>query len=189
MPRMQIVICVGSTNPVKVQAAQAVLAPLYPVAAWRWLDVASGVRAQPWGAEETRAGAVQRARAALAGSDAELGIGFEGGVEETEYGLLLTNWAAVVDRAGLLGLGCGGGVLLPDAAAAMLRDGAELGPVMDALTGGHDTRRGEGAIGILTAGLLNRQAAFEYTLKLALAPFRSPLYGVDLASSLKGNSR
>jgi len=182
-------IAIGSTNPVKVQAAQAVLAPLYPLAEWLALDVASGVRAQPWGAQETRAGAVQRAKVALTDSDSNMGIGFEGGVEETEHGLMLTNWAAIADRAGTLGIGCGGGLLLPEEAAAMLRDGAELGPIMDALTGGHDTRRGAGAIGILTAGLLNRQAAFEYTLKLALAPFRSPLYGVDLASSLKGNSR
>ena len=60
---------------------------------------------------------------------------------------------------------------LPPAVAAMLADGLELGDAMDRLTGGRDTKFGAGASGILTAGLVNRQAAYESLVTYALAPW------------------
>ncbi len=62
---------------------------------------------------------------------------------------------------------------LPDRVTALLRQGYELGPAMDALAGTHNVRQREGALGILTQGLVDRQSAFEFLLRLALAPFRS----------------
>ncbi len=172
---MQIArIAIGSTNPVKRRAAQTVLAPLYDGAMFMGVDAASGVADQPWGDEETRRGAINRARAAQFATDADLGIGFEGGVVESEIGLLTCNWVAVVAREGQIGVGGGGGELLPERVAAVLRAGGELGPAMDALTGSHNTKQGEGSVGILTAGLVNRQTIYEISLRLALAPFRSP---------------
>ncbi len=166
-------IAIGSTNPVKCRAAEAVLTPLYDTAAFVACEVASGVRAQPWGDLETRTGAINRAQAALAAGNADLGVGFEGGVVENEIGLFTCSWTAVVDRAGHLGVGGNCGLQLPEPVSAILRQGGELGPAMDALVGAHNTRQREGAIGILTGGLVDRQAAFEFLLRLALAPFRN----------------
>jgi inosine/xanthosine triphosphatase len=168
-------IIVGSTNPIKIAAAQAVFVRLDPDAEIANLAVESGVSAQPWGDEETRAGAINRARAALA-SDAAFGVGFEGGLLETEYGLMTCAWCAVVDGAGRLGLGGGVNVLLPPAVAEAVRAGRELGEAMDQLTGEHNTKRRAGAVGILTDGLSNRQRAYEHMLALALAPFRQPAF-------------
>ncbi len=167
-------IAIGSANPVKIRAAQTVLAPLYEGAMFIPVEVDSQVRTQPWGDSETRTGAINRARAALNACDADLSIGFEGGVVETEIGLMLSNWAAVAARNGQIGVGNGGGLLLPPEVAHLLLKGVELGAAMDQLTGSHNTKQGEGAAGILTNGLINRQAAYEYTLRTALAPFRSP---------------
>jgi non-canonical (house-cleaning) NTP pyrophosphatase len=47
---------------------------------------------------------------------------------------------------------------------------------MDALTGLHNTKQGDGAIGILTDGHLSRQSAYEYVLTLALARLLTPAY-------------
>ena len=160
--------------------------PLYPTAAFVAVAAESGVSVQPWGDAETRQGAINRTRAALITADADLAVGFEGGVVESEVGLLLCSWTAVVTRDGRLGIGGGGGVQLPERLADMLRAGrnltagepVELGTAMDALTGLHNIKQTEGAFGILTAGLVNRQTVFELSLKLALAPFRSPIgYG------------
>jgi inosine/xanthosine triphosphatase len=166
-------IVVGSTNPVKIAAAKVVFARLDPDAEIANRAVESGVPIQPWGDEETRAGAINRARAALA-SDAAYGVGFEGGLLETEYGLMTCAWCAVVDGAGRLGLGGGVNVLLPAAVAEAVRAGQELGAVMDQLTGEHNTKQHEGAVGILTGGLSDRQRAYEHMLALALASFRRP---------------
>jgi len=41
---------------------------------------------------------------------------------------------------------------------------------MDRVTGEHDVKRGAGAVGILTAGLVSRQEAYEVLVAYALAP-------------------
>ncbi len=42
---------------------------------------------------------------------------------------------------------------------------------MDRLTGQHNTKQAQGAVGILTGGLINRQLAYEQLVAMALAPF------------------
>jgi non-canonical (house-cleaning) NTP pyrophosphatase len=63
---------------------------------------------------------------------------------------------------------------LPPVVARAVRDGLELGHAMDRLTGAHDTKRGAGAVGILTAGLVDRQQAYEPLVAYALARFLTP---------------
>jgi non-canonical (house-cleaning) NTP pyrophosphatase len=50
---------------------------------------------------------------------------------------------------------------------------------MDRASGRRDTKRGAGAVGILTAGLVDRQRAYEVLVTYALAPFLSPEYWAD----------
>ncbi|HET7457794.1 MAG TPA: inosine/xanthosine triphosphatase [Gemmatimonadaceae bacterium] len=165
-------VAVGSTNPVKVAAARAVLAPLVaPGAVVEGVAVASGVPDQPWGDDETIRGARARAAAALAASGADLAVAFEGGVvEEGPGGAVRTcAWAAVADRAGRSAVGGSLSMPLPPAVATMLRSGLELGHAIDALTDARDTKHGLGAVGVLTAGLVDRQRAYEVILTYALA--------------------
>jgi inosine/xanthosine triphosphatase len=169
-------VIVGSTNPVKVAAVVAVLARSGSDAQVAGMAVPSGVRDQPEGDAETIRGATQRATAALQASDADLAIGIEGGVVE-EAGFMRTcAWAAVVSRDGRVGVGGSLAMTLPDRVADLVRQGVELGHAMDRITGGHDTKRGAGAVGILTAGLVDRQRAYEALVTYALAPFLSPAF-------------
>ena len=146
-----------------------------PQAVVEGATVASGVPEQPWGDEETIAGARTRALAALRALEAELGVGIEGGVVDSADGTLRTcAWAVVVARDGTMGTGGSLAMPLPPAVARAIRSGEELGHAMDALTGGRDTKRGAGAVGILTAGLIDRQGAYEMLVTYALAPFLTP---------------
>lgn len=174
--RNRMRIAIGSLNPVKGAAAQDVLEGLFPGAIFTAFDAPSGVAAQPWGEEETRTGALNRAQAALEHTGADLAIGFEGGLIETELGLMTCAWCAVLGADGRLGVGGGAHMLLPPAAGELLAGGMELGAVMDALTGQRNTKHDRGAIGILTAGLETRQSAYAHILRLALAPFLSAAY-------------
>ena len=170
-------IAVGSTNPVKLGAARAVLAPLASRARIESLAVASGVPDQPWGDEETIRGALTRARAAREALDADLGVGIEGGVvARADGGVRTCAWAAVVARDGREGVGGSLAMPLPPTVADAIRAGLELGHAMDRATGAHDTKRGAGAVGILTAGLVDRQRAYEMLVTYALAPFLAPAY-------------
>jgi inosine/xanthosine triphosphatase len=170
---------VGSTNPVKVAATRAVLARVYGRVAVEAVPVDSGVSPQPWGNEEAARGALNRARAARRRTGAALGIGFEGGLLEVQGDVFTCAWCAVAGEDRVLGLGGGASVLLPPPVAAAVRAGMELGPAMDALTGRHNTKQHDGAIGILTGGRLDRQSAYEHVLTLALARLLVPAYYED----------
>ncbi|HEX3866686.1 MAG TPA: inosine/xanthosine triphosphatase [Gemmatimonadaceae bacterium] len=168
-------IAVGSTNPVKIGAVRAVLGALAPAATITGIAVPSTVADQPFGDDETIRGARARAEAARRALDADFGVGIEGGVVDAADGSMRTcAWATIVDAHGRSSVGGSLAMPLPDAVARMVRAGTELGHAMDALVGERDTKRGAGAVGILTAGLVDRQRAYEILLAYAVAPFVTP---------------
>jgi inosine/xanthosine triphosphatase len=172
-------IAVGSANPVKLAAARAVFARVAPAAEVVAVEVPSGVPDQPFGDEETVRGARARAEAARRAAGAELGVGFEGGVvEEPDGGLRSCAWAAVA-ADGEVSVGGSLAMPLPPAIARRVRAGEELGHAVDAVTGERGTKHRGGAVGVLTGGLVDRQAAYEGILSYALARFLSPALWTD----------
>ncbi|MFJ7753461.1 DUF84 family protein [Peribacillus muralis] len=149
-------IAVGSKNPAKVQAVRDV----YEEAEIISLQVESGVSEQPFSDEETMEGAMTRARNCLVNSDAEIGIGLEGGVVKMKQGLFLCNWGAMVTRDGSVFIAGGARVPLPDIVAGKLLRGEELGPVMDAFTKQTNISKKEGAIGVFTNDRITRSDMF-----------------------------
>lgn len=141
------------------------------------VDVPSGVPEQPIGDEQTRQGALNRARTALKDAQADLAIGLEGGVVYMPHGVFTMGWVAIIDRSGRIGLSQSPWLQLPPTVADAIAGGQELGPVMDRLTGQKNTKQHGGAVGFLTKGLFDRQAAWELSVACALAPFlHSNLY-------------
>ena len=163
-------VAVGSTNPVKLGAVRAVLRQLAPSISVEGVAVGSGVPDQPHGDEQTIAGAANRAHAARAALDADLGVGIEGGVVETPTGMRTCAWAVVATRDGATHVGGSLSMPLPDTVAALIRDGAELGHAIDRLAGTENIKHSAGAVGILTEGLVSRQQAYEVIIAYALAP-------------------
>lgn len=170
LPEIRRVI-VGSENPVKLAAVRAVVARCSLDAAVVGVAAESGVPDQPWGDAETRAGAVERARRALASDrHADLGVGIEGGVvREPDGGVMSCAWTAIVDRAGVVSVGGSLALPLPPAVVALLDVGVELGHAMDQVAGTTGTKHGGGAVGLLTAGLITRQDAYEQLVTYALS--------------------
>jgi inosine/xanthosine triphosphatase len=164
-------VTVGSTNPVKVGAVRSVVTRLRPDVEVANLSVPSGVPDQPWGDDETIRGARTRALGARAATDADIGIGIEGGVVDGGDGVVRTcAWAVAVLRDGRDGVGGSLAMTLPQRVAELVRGGMELGHAMDAVTGSHNVKQGVGAVGILTSGLVTRQQAYETLVAYALAP-------------------
>ena len=99
-------------------------------------------------------------------------MGIEGGVVETANGQLRTcAWAVAVDRTGQIGVGGSLAIPPPDAVSERLRAGEELGHAMDAIARTVGIKHGRGAVGILTASLIDRQRAYEPLVTYALAPW------------------
>lgn len=169
-------VAVGSTNPVKIAAARAVIARVAPTAQVEGIQVASTVRDQPWGDDETIRGARARADGARRALGADLGIGIEGGVVENDHGLHTCAWAVVVGPSGREGTGGSLAMPLPPVIAGLVRGGLELGDAMDRIAGTRNVKQGQGAVGLLTAGLIDRQRAYETIITYALVPFLAPAY-------------
>jgi len=170
-------IAVGSTtSESKIRATEAVCARAFPGAETVAVPVATAVAAQPTSDEETIRGAFHRAREARRLADADLGIGIEGGVHRDRWGVWMCAWVAAVDRRGREGLSCGVRFRLPEWMASRALAGEELGAVVDRHLGRDTAHEELGAIGLLTRGLVDRQAALEQAVAAALIPF---LAGVD----------
>lgn len=169
---------VGSLNPAKVTPVRDVFTAYWPGAEVEGVAVPSGVPDQPLGEAQTREGAVNRARGALAhaqGTNA-WGVGLEGGVLlEGREGRLFGVVAVAHARAGGVRVEVSrtADLRLPAGVAARLRGGEELGPVMDELLGLRDIKRGVGSVGVLTAGRLTRADVWRQAVVLALTPLRA----------------
>jgi len=168
-------LAVGSTNPVKVDAVERTLESYEPTVTG--VDVDSGVSEQPWSIEETVTGAETRARNAFAATDADYGVGLEGGVARLEGvpGLSLIMWGAVTD-GDRIERGSGPTLRLPAGVADQLDGGAELGPVMDDLLGTDGLAESAGAAGALTAGLTDRTRALGEAVACSFGPFLTTYY-------------
>lgn len=168
-------IAIGSTNPVKVEAVRQVAQRVWPQAVVVGIPIADNLPAQPIGDTETRQGAIRRAKYARRATQADLGIGMEGGVVfERNGSAYLVGWCAVVSKSGVLSLAQGVRVPLPVSVAEQIRTGAELGPLMDRITGEQNTKEQFGAVGYFTRNLISRQLSFQLAFAGALAPFMRP---------------
>ncbi|MBP7875917.1 DUF84 family protein [Candidatus Woesebacteria bacterium] len=169
-------IFVGSTNPVKINAVKAAVQQQWPEAEVVGLAVSSGVSDQPMGDEETRAGARQRAQAALtqglaktATNDQEvLGVGLEGGVTQLTDGLYSTVWVSVVDQTGVFFDSNGARFRVPDSIAKQILAGTEMGEVVSQMFNGANIKQGNGAIGVITKDFVDRTTEYTGIAKLAI---------------------
>lgn len=155
-------IIIGSKNPTKIQA----VAEVFPEAMVVPLDVKSGVSAQPFSDEETKRGAINRAKRCMESTPGSVGFGLEGGVMYIENQLYLCNWGALVTPDGQIFTGSGARIVLPWEVETGLKDGTELGDLMDAYARKQEVRKNEGAIGIFTNNLISRKEMFAHVVKL-----------------------
>ena len=165
-------VAVGSSNPVKIAAAREGFIDLFGSVEVIGVDAASEVRPQPLGDEETIRGAANRANSALATvPDAKFAVGLEGGVVEVGGSLYCCAWCAVTDRSGRVGLASTGRCELPPPVAELIRNGMELGEADDIVFGRVNSKQGEGAVGLLTRGRIDRTSFYAPAVTMALVRF------------------
>lgn len=164
-------IAVASHNPAKIRAVQDCFDELGIAAEIISVEIGSGVSAQPFSVEETRQGAVNRASAAF-NEEYDLAIGLEGGVFELGDSIYLCNWGAMLSSEGKIYSAGGAQIPLPEEIARELRNGKELGPVMDWYANETGIRHHKGAIGILTANVMNRGDMFGHIVKLLVGQYQ-----------------
>jgi inosine/xanthosine triphosphatase len=161
-------VSIGSTNKAKIAAVKDGFAQGDIV--FLCLEVSSQVSPQPFSDDETMRGAINRAQNALYEGNTDIGIGLEGGVVETPQGLFLCNWGALTD--GDITVVAGGArIQLPEELEIPLLNGMELGPLMERYSQNENIRQGEGAIGVLTNGHINRKEMFTHITKMLIGQY------------------
>ena len=170
---MHQVVC-ATTNPAKIQAILQAFHEIFGEGSCHIESVAveSGVPEQPFGSEETRAGARNRvANARIAQPEADFWVAIEAGIDEGST----FSWVVIESRQ-QRGEARSATLPLPEAILAQVRAGEALGPVMSQHTGIDQIGRKEGAIGVFTAGKLTRSSVYHQAVVLALSPFHNAIY-------------
>lgn len=167
----QIKLTIASKNPAKIKAVRDCLDDLKIEMEILAVATESGVSPQPFSIVETKRGAVNRASSAL-GEGTGLAIGLEGGVFELDGSLYLCNWGALATSDGKIYTAGGAQIPLPEEISRKLRNGLELGPVMDEYANEAGIRHHKGAIGFLTANLMNRGDMFRHIVKLLIGQYQ-----------------
>ena len=160
-------IAVGSLNPVKIEAVRAVMERIYGQVRIFASDAPSGVPEQPFG-EQTPEGAKNRARNAINGHT--LSVGIEAGVFEMFGTLYDFQYCAILDKDGRYTIGTGSGFRYPDKVVEEVRKGLTVGEAMKKVYGENNVGKSQGAIGILSKGLLDRKSLTEQSVLAAMIP-------------------
>lgn len=171
-----MLIIAASKNPVKIKAVREAFTQAFPgqSVSVEGLPAPSGVSDQPMTDEETLLGAKNRVAFAKAQRpEADFWVGLEGGVAPIEDQLDAFGWMFIRNNE-QESYARSASFLLPPAATQAIREGGELGPVMDQLFDETNTKHKGGAVGLLTNGLVTREALYVQPLILALIPFLQP---------------
>ncbi len=169
-------VVVASSNPVKIAAARIAFERVFRGEAiiTTGHTVPSGVADQPFSDEETYRGAYNRAvRARALHPNAHFWVGIEGGVEPRNNELAAFAWVVVTDGR-RFGKARTATFFLPPEVARLVRSGKELGEADDIVFGRSESKRKEGAVGLLTHGLIDRSRLYTEAVTLALIPFVQP---------------
>ena len=170
-------ITVASLNPVKIRAAQSAFQQIFPQQTFhvRGISVPSGVPDQPLSAQETMTGARNRAEnARTAEPESDYWVGIEGGIEDSPLGMTCFARVHVIGGDGRIGLGQTAVFYLPREVAELVRAGLELGHADDQVFGRDNSKQANGAIGLLTDDVVDRQAYYKHAMIMALVPFKNP---------------
>ena len=168
-------IVVASGNPVKRRAAESGFRRLFPDRETEVTSVSvpSGVPDQPRSDAETLAGAENRAAGARrAVPAADCWIGIEGGIEDDGEQMVAFAWVVALSRDHR-GRSRTGTFQLPSEVAGLVRGGMELGDADDVVFGRTRSKQKEGAVGLLTGGVIDRMRLYEQSVVLALIPLRN----------------
>lgn len=184
-----MLVVVGSTNPVKINATKLEFALAFPQDSIKTIGikVSSNVSDQPIGLEKVTKGAINRAKNVLQKVREEhaseflthseiYAVGIEAGfvpIPSSISGYLDFQFCAIINLEGKLSLSSGSGLDFPPHVVKLLLDNPhmELGDIMGQLSGDKNIKNNEGAIGFYSHGRITRTDITRQGVQMALIPF------------------
>jgi len=166
-------VLVGSNNPVKLDAVKEAFEKYYKDVEITGISVESDVPEQPVNSD-TFTGAKNRAMKLFdmnKKNDNDFFVGVEGGIIEIDNKWFGFGCMCIVDKNGKIGFGTSPMFPMPQFVIDQLKNGKELGIVIDELSNKENTKHKEGAIGFFTNDVMTRKDLYVNGLITALIPF------------------
>ena len=170
--RDQVVVSVGSANPLKIEAVRRVFSRYYNIVV-KGVTVDTSVPKQPVGIQQLLAGALVRAVKSREAANAYYGVGIEAGLLEfySSTGFLETQIAAIVGPGNRVSVATSSSFELPPWIVDRMLDGEELGSASGILRGSRDIGESIGYIGVKTWGYTTRLELTMQAVEAALMPW------------------
>ena len=168
-------VIVGSTNPVKIAAAEQAFKSVFTSHNFccEGVHAPSGVADQPMDTHETKLGAINRVDYCRNKFEADYFVAMEGGVDLFEEGPATFAYVVISDGKRQV-VGRSANLPIPNHVYDSLLQGSELGTIMDAVFNTDNVKQKGGAIGLLTNGAQTRASAYTQALTMAMGPFLHP---------------
>ena len=168
----QLKVLVGSKNPTKTNAVKGAFERVFKN---KKIDVKgkgvrSGVSDQPMSDIETKQGAKNRLKE-LKKSEADYYVSIEGGCDYISGKLFAFAWVITENKKKMKGTGKTSMFQLPKKIQNLVEKGVELGEADDFVFKRKNSKKKDGAVGILTNGLIDRRKYYEEAVIMSLIPF------------------
>ena len=178
-------IAVGSTNPVKIEAARVGCLQALGVIEEDGVveiecfgfNVSSQVSDQPMSDEETKVGSINRAKAAYEayklskGEPPSYSVGLEGGVSDNMKEMECFAYISIFNGGDKFGVAKTAVFCLPERMREQVLAGVELGVADDNVFRTINAKQHKGTVGALTKGLISRTDYYVQATILAFIPF------------------
>jgi inosine/xanthosine triphosphatase len=165
-------VIIASQSPVKIKAVQIAFTKVFPSGKFEYEGISadSNVPDQPMSNDETFKGAKNRCLNAFElKQDADFWVGIEGGIQKVEDELEAFAWVYLKSK-NKTGKGRTGSFFLPKRIAELIEQGYELGDADDIVFDLKDSKKNNGAVGILTGNIIDRASYYTEAIILALIP-------------------
>lgn len=166
-------IITASLNPVKIESTQKGIGLFLDEFSVTGVRSESGVSDQPFG-EETYQGAENRVKYIINKQNPEdnsIIVAIEGGIFNIYDRYIAKGIVCVSDVKGNMAFGESAGFEINKAMMEKIREGYEMGKVVDMFTGRENTKQGGGAVGYLTGGKYTRTDLYIGGVINAFVPF------------------
>ena len=168
-------ILIGSKNPIKIDAVKEAFKKYFDEVEITGIGVNSNVPDQPFN-DETFFGAENRTFGLKKINEqqdlnADYFVGIEGGISKIFNRWFAYGVVCVMNTDGKKGFGTSAHFELPEKVITEIKNGKELGIVMDEIQNEQNTKQKKGAIGYFTNGKMTRKDLYVPGIITALIPF------------------
>lgn len=164
-------VLVASLNPVKVNSVLSAFSRYFPELEVEGVQNSLQIPLQPLN-EESFKGAEMRASHIFESQKGfDFYVGIEGGIIEIFGKWFSFGVVCISNSYGVKSFGTSVLFPIPAAVVEEVKNGKELGEIIDSLEGKKDTKKQGGAISFLTSGVLTREKIYTDAVISALIPF------------------